>query len=64
MSLLGLLITIVLLGLIFYVLWWGVAQVALPAPFDKVARVVIVLLVVVALVGIFTGSITIPVLRL
>lgn len=64
MSLLGLLAAVILLGLIFYVLWWGVAQLALPAPFDKVARVILVLLVIVALVGLFTGGVPIPTLRL
>lgn len=64
MSLITLLIYIILLGLVFYVLWWALAKIGLPAPFDKVAQVVIVLLVVVALLGIVTGSIALPAFRL
>ncbi|MEO6588945.1 MAG: hypothetical protein ABIP06_06425 [Pyrinomonadaceae bacterium] len=64
MSLISLLITVILLGLVFYVLWWALAKIALPAPFDKIAVVVLVLLVVVVLVSLVTGSISLPAFRL
>ena len=58
-NLVSLVIYIVVIGLIFYVLWWGLAQIALPEPFDKIARVVVVdvavLLLINALLGL-TGS--------
>ena len=43
---------LVAVGLIAWLLWWGLSQVGLPAPFDKVARVIIVLFVVVVLIRI------------
>lgn len=64
MSLITLLIAVIILGLLAYVLWWGIGALALPAPFDKVARVLVILIVVVLVVGVFTGSVTIPALRL
>lgn len=52
MDLIGLLITIVIWGLIFYVLWWGLGKIALPEPFSKIAVVILVLLIVVVLLNI------------
>ena len=43
---------LVAVGLIAWLLWWGVGQVGLPEPFNKVARVIIVLFVVVFLIRI------------
>jgi hypothetical protein len=62
MDLLGLLITLVILGLIFGVLWWGIQQIPLPAPFPMVIRVIFVLVVVVVLVSMLTGNL--PLIRL
>ncbi len=64
MSLVSLLIAVIILGLLAYLLWWAIGAIGLPAPFDKVARVIVVLLIVVALIGFFTGSIAVPTLRL
>jgi heme A synthase len=64
MSLISLLIAIIVLGLLAYLLWWGVAAIGLPDPFNKVARAVVILIVVVLVLGVFTGTITVPVLRL
>ena len=64
MSLISLLIAVIILGLLAYLLWWAIGAIGLPAPFDKVARVIVVLLIVVALIGFFTGSIAVPALRL
>ena len=54
-SLVSLVIYIVVIGLIFYVLWWGLAQIALPEPFDKIARVVIVVVAVLILINALLG---------
>ena len=54
-SLVSLLIYVVFLGLIFYVLWWGLSQMALPEPFDKIARGVIIVIVVILLINILLG---------
>lgn len=58
MTLLGLFITLVVWGLIFYVLYWGWNEIALPEPFYKIGKVILVVAVVFVLIGIFTGSIT------
>jgi len=55
MDLVGLLVTVVILGIIFYVLWWGLGQIALPEPFGKVAIAIFVLIVVIVLLGLLTG---------
>ena len=54
-SLVSLLIYVVFLGLIFYVLWWGLSQIALPDPFDKIARGVIIVIVVIVLINMLIG---------
>jgi hypothetical protein len=57
MTLLGLLITIVIWGIIFYVLWWALGQIGLPEPWNKIAVVLLVLATVIVIIGILTGSI-------
>ena len=51
----SLLISLVVAGLIFYVLWWLIDFIGLPAPFDKVARVVIALVAVIYLLRLIPG---------
>ena len=46
----GLLVTLVIAGLIAYLFWWFIGFVGLPPPFDKVARVIVALVVLVFLV--------------
>lgn len=57
MSLLTVLLTLVIWGLVFYVLWWGLSKIAIGDPWNKVATVVLVIATVVVLIGILTGSI-------
>jgi|GEM_PF-2070266 hypothetical protein len=59
MDLLGLLVTVVILGLIFAVLWWGIQQLApkVPPPFATVMQVLFVLVVVVVLISLLLGHI-------
>ena len=52
MNLLTLLIYILILGTIFYVLWWAIAKINPPEPFKKIAQVLVVLVVVVVLIKI------------
>jgi VIT1/CCC1 family predicted Fe2+/Mn2+ transporter len=59
-GLLSLLIWLVLVGLIFYVLWWGLAQIGLGPPFDKVIRIVLVVALVLVLVYLLLGVLPIP----
>lgn len=55
MDLIGLLIYLVVWGLILYVLWWGLAKIGLPAPFNKVAQVILVVVAVVVLLNLLLG---------
>jgi hypothetical protein len=64
MDLISLLITVVVLGLIFYLAHWALSRIPLPEPFGVVANVILVLIVVIVLLGLLFGSISVPVLRL
>jgi hypothetical protein len=50
-----LLITLVIAGLVFYLLFWFIGYIGLPAPFDKVARVIIALIALVFLLNLLSG---------
>ena len=52
-----LLLSLVIWGIIFYVLWWALGLIGLPEPFNKIAVVVLVIATVYVLIGILTGSI-------
>lgn len=57
MALLALLLTIVIWGIIFYILWWALGKISLPEPFNKIAVVVLVVAAVIVAIGILTGSV-------
>lgn len=61
-GLLSLLVTIVIVGLIFYLLFYLIGVIGLPEPFAKVATVILALAAVIYLIGMLTGSV--PMLRL
>lgn len=63
-GLLGLLVTIIILALVFYVIYWVIGQIPLPDPFGVVVRVILGLIAVLVLLGVLFGGISIPVLRL
>ena len=50
-----LLIYIIILGLIFYCVWWALAQIALPEPFGTIARVLVVLVALLICVSLLLG---------
>lgn len=54
-GLLGLLITIIVVGLVFYLLYWLLGQIGLPEPFNKVALVILALVAVVFLIDVVMG---------
>ncbi len=56
-GLLSLLVTIVIVGLIFWLIWWFLGQVGLPEPFGKVASVILALAAIIFLIGILTGGV-------
>jgi hypothetical protein len=45
-------ITLIVAGLIFGLLWWLIGYCGLPQPFDKVARVVLAIIAVLVVIGI------------
>lgn len=51
MNLMPLLIQLVVVGLVCYLLWWLIGYIALPAPFDKVARVIVAVVGVIFLIN-------------
>lgn len=57
MSLIALLITVVIWGLILWLCWWAIGAVGLPEPFNKVATVILVLVSVIVVIGLLTGSV-------
>jgi uncharacterized membrane protein len=64
MDLLGLLVAVIVIGLVFYLLWWLLGKIALPEPFNKVAMVILCLAAVVILISMLTGNLSFPALRL
>lgn len=50
-SLLSLAVTLVIVGLIVWLLLWAIGQLGLPEPFNKVARAIVILAVVIYLVN-------------
>jgi hypothetical protein len=64
MSLVGLLVTILVLVLVFSLLVWLIDQVPAFAPFKQIARAVLALLAIIILLSIVFGGVTVPVVRL
>jgi len=54
-ALLSLLLTLVVVGLICYLLWWLIGFIGLPEPFNKVARVLIAVFAVIFLINLLLG---------
>lgn len=54
-SLLALLVTLVVAGLIFWLVWWFIGYVGIPEPFNKVVRVVLGLAVLIFLINLLMG---------
>jgi len=64
MNLINLLITVIILGLVFYLFYWILSKVPLPAPFSVVAQVILGLIAVLVLLGLLFGQVNIPLLKL
>ena len=54
-GLIGLLVELVILGLVFYLVWWFIGYVGVPEPFNKVIRVVLGLIVLIVLLNLILG---------
>ncbi len=57
MGILALLISLVIWGLIFFIIYWGIGQIALPEPFNKVITVIVVLAVIIVIIGLLMGTV-------
>ena len=62
-GLLSLLVTLIIVGLICYLLWWFVGYIGLPAPFDKVARVIVALIALIFLLNVLLSMMGTPFIR-
>ncbi len=62
-ALLGLLFQLVIVGLIFYTLWWGLGKIAPPEPINKIVQVILILILVVFLVNLLLGMSGTPLFR-
>jgi hypothetical protein len=56
MSLIGLIVTLVLMGLVFWLVLWFVDYVGLPEPFNKVIKVIVGLIILIYLLGVILGG--------
>ena len=59
-GLFNLLVMIIILGLVFYLLYWLIGQIPLPAPFAVIAKAVLALAIVILLLGMLFGSVPVP----
>lgn len=62
-ALISFLVWIIVLGLIAYLLWWLLQQVGLPEPFNKIARVVLAVVIVLVLINLLLSLIGHPLIR-
>lgn len=49
------LVWLVVIGLIFWLLWWFISFVGIPEPFNKVARVIVALAAMLLLINFLLG---------
>lgn len=61
-TLLTLLIWLLILGGVVYVLWWLIGVVGLPEPFNKIAKIIVAIVVAVVLLNMLIGSL--PLIRI
>jgi len=54
-AMLSLLITIIIVGVICWLVWWFIGYVGLPEPFNKVARVLVALFALIFLINLLLG---------
>ena len=62
-TLVSLLVTLVVAGLICWLLWWFIDFIGLPEPFNKVARALIALVALVFLLNVLLGLAGHPIIR-
>ncbi len=57
MPIIAILLSLVIWGLIFWLLWWGLKTIGIAEPFNKIATVILVIASIFIVVGLLTGSI-------
>ncbi|HWI70178.1 MAG TPA: hypothetical protein VNS88_17735 [Nitrospiraceae bacterium] len=62
-GLVGLLVTVIILGLVFYLVYWVISKIPLPEPFGVVVQVILGIIALLVLLGLLFGGLNIPVLR-
>lgn len=62
-ALASVLLYVVIVGLVFWLLWWVVEQVGLPEPFHKIAKVLLVLISAFIVLNILLGLLGHPIIR-
>lgn len=62
-ALISLLVWIIVIGLVFYLLFWLIGYVGLPAPFDKVACVILAVAAVIFLISVLLEMVGKPLIR-
>jgi hypothetical protein len=63
-SLVGVVVYILIVGGICWLLWWLVAYIGLPEPFGKIARVIIAVVAVVAMINLLLSFVGSPLFRI
>lgn len=59
-QLIGTLIWLIIIGVIFGILWWLISYCALPAPFDKVCRIILALFAAILVINVLLGLVGHP----
>lgn len=63
-SLISTVIYLLVIGLIFWLIWWFLSYVALPEPFNKVLRVIVAVLALLVVVNFLLALVGYPILTL
>ncbi len=59
-ALLSVLVYVCIIGLIFWVVWWAIGAIGVPEPFNKVIRVILVLVAALFAISILLGLVGHP----
>lgn len=63
MDLISLLVTLLVLGVIFYLVYWLVGQIPMAPPFKTVVMAILGIIAVLVLIGLLFGGVSVPVVR-
>ena len=60
-ALIHILIVVIILGLIFYLIWWALSYLPLPEPFAAIARFIVILVFALILIYLLLPLANIPI---